>query len=160
MSESLPLPISVNIVYIRDAKEIYKNEGLRYETPGAAGLDLRACIEEEQYTIQPGERQVIPCGIAIEPLTTNIAGFIYSRSGIGAIHGLIVAQGVGVIDPDYRGEIIVILLNTSQEKRYVNRGDRIAQLVFQPAFQVLIKEKTILDETCRGESGFGHTGEQ
>ena len=87
-----------------------------------------------------GGRLAIPSGIAVEPLTPGIAGFVYSRSGLGAMQGLTVAQGVGVIDPDYRGEITVVLLNTSGEERRLRRGDRIAQLVFQPALQVELEE--------------------
>ena len=87
-----------------------------------------------------------------------VAGFVYSRSGLGAKEGLVVAQGVGVIDPDYRGEIIVWLLNTSQTPISINQGDRIAQLVFlnyyQPAFNIV----TQLGTTQRGAGGFGHTG--
>ena len=94
----------------------------------------------------------------MEPLTPGIAGFVYSRSGLGAVQGLTVAQGVGVIDPDYRGEIAVVLLNTSGEPRRLRRGDRIAQLVFQPAFQVELEESDSLGQTGRGSGGFGHTG--
>ena len=95
---------------------------------------------------------------AVEPLTPGIAGFVYSRSGLGAMQGLTVAQGVGVIDPDYRGEITVVLLNTSGEERRLRRGDRIAQLVFQPALQVELEECETLGATGRGSGGFGHTG--
>lgn len=94
----------------------------------------------------------------VEPLTPGIAGFVYSRSGLGAMQGLTVAQGVGVIDPDYRGEITVVLLNTSNEERRLRRGDRIAQLVFQPALQVELEECETLGATGRGSGGFGHTG--
>ena len=88
----------------------------------------------------------------------GIAGFVYSRSGLGAMQGLTVAQGIGVIDPDYRGEITVVLLNTSNEERRLRRGDRIAQLVFQPALQVELEECETLGATGRGSGGFGHTG--
>ncbi len=111
MSAFLHSEVSIRFMYLRDAKKIYTTSGIAYETPASVGLDLRACIEETSLTILPGERETIPCGIAIEPLEKNLAGFVYSRSGLGAIHGLTVAQGVGVIDPDYRGEIIVVLLN-------------------------------------------------
>ncbi len=94
----------------------------------------------------------------MEPLCSGVAGFVYSRSGLGAVQGLTVAQGVGVIDPDYRGEITVILLNTSTEERRLRRGERIAQLVFQPAFQVEMETSDTLSATERGAGGFGHTG--
>lgn len=158
MSVILHSEIHIRFMYFRNAKKLYTTSGIVYETPASVGLDLRACIEETSLTILPGERKNIPCGIAIEPLEKNIAGFVYSRSGLGAIHGLTVAQGVGVIDPDYRGEIIVILLNTTNVPGHINRGDRIAQLVFQPAFQVNLTETTQLDNTSRGAFGFGHTG--
>ena len=151
----------VRIRYLRDAKAVYASEGsegLRYATPGSVGLDLRACCEEEETLIPAGGRLALPTGIAVEPLTPGVAGFVYSRSGLGAVRGLTVAQGVGVIDPDYRGEITVILLNTSAETQRLRRGERIAQLVFQPAFQVGLETSETLSATQRGEGGFGHTG--
>ena len=128
----------VKIQYLRDAWERYRAEGkgIAYATAGSVGLDLRACLDTEEVEIPAGERLAIPSGIAIEPLVPGIAGFVYSRSGLGAVQGLTVAQGVGVIDPDYRGEISVVLLNTSTMPHRLRRGDRIAQLVFQPAMQV------------------------
>jgi dUTP pyrophosphatase len=127
-------------------------------TAGSAGLDLRADIEAETLTIAPGQRAAIPTGIAIAIDTPGVAGFLYSRSGLGAKHGLTVAQGVGVIDPDYRGEIIVWLLNTSTESRTISRHDRIAQLILAPFLRPLITPVDDLDATARGEGGFGHTG--
>ena len=140
----------VRIQYLRDSQAVYTAngaEGLRYATSGSVGLAIPA-----------GGRLAIPSGIAVEPLTPGIAGFVYSRSGLGAMQGLTVAQGVGVIDPDYRGEITVVLLNTSNEERRLRRGDRIAQLVFQPALQVELEECETLGATGRGSGGFGHTG--
>ena len=95
----------VRIQYLRDSQAVYTAngaEGLRYATSGSVGLDLRACLEEDEAAIPAGGRLAIPSGIAVEPLTPGIAGFVYSRSGLGAMQGLTVAQGVGVIDPDYR----------------------------------------------------------
>lgn len=158
MSSLMHQPIHVNFTYLRDTKQLYTTKGLTYATPQSVGLDLRACFQPEEITIHPGERHAIPSGIAIEPITQHISGFIYSRSGLGAVDGLTVAQGVGVIDPDYRGELTIILLNTSKECRHIKRGDRIAQLVFQPAFQVILEEVAVLENTSRGTSGFGHTG--
>ena len=151
----------VRIQYLRDSQAVYTAngaEGLRYATSGSVGLDLRACLEEDAAAIPAGGRLAIPSGIAVEPLTPGIAGFVYSRSGLGAMQGLTVAQGVGVIDPDYRGEITVVLLNTSGEERRLRRGDRIAQLVFQPALQVELEECETLGATGRGSGGVGHTG--
>lgn len=129
-----------------------------YSTTGSAGFDLRACIDEETLTIPAGERRAIPTGIAIDIKSPSVAGFVYSRSGLGTKEGLTVSQGVGVIDPDYRGEIIVSLLNTSDQTRRLRRGQRIAQLVFQPVHQARLTKVTDLSETARGAGGFGHTG--
>lgn len=129
-----------------------------YATPNSAGLDLRAMIQEEHVSIRPGDRLPIPTGIAIEPMLPGVAGFLFSRSGLGAKKGLTVSQGVGVIDPDYRGEIIVSLLNTSQDTIVVTRGMRVAQLVFLPYFHATLEPVKELSDTTRGEGGFGHTG--
>ncbi len=128
-------------------------------TPVAVGIDLRACFVEEEIGLAPGARAAIPAGVAIEPVTPGIAGFVYSRSGLGAKHGLVVAQGVGVIDPDYRGEIIVWLLNTSGKDMIIRQGERIAQLAFQPYVRPEIRCVAQLSETSRGSGGFGHTGQ-
>lgn len=130
---------------------------LHYATKYSVGIDLRASLEKE-LVIQPGDRVIVGTGIAIEIVTPNIAGFIFSRSGLGIKQGLVVAQGVGVIDPDYRGEIKVGILNTSKETRIIKPKDRIAQLVFMPAYQARLIETSSLSETQRGQGGFGHTG--
>ncbi len=151
----------VKILYHREAEKLYVNEseeGIEYATIGSVGLDLRACIEEGEVCIEAGERLAIPTGISIEILRENTAAFVYSRSGLGAKTGLTVAQGVGVIDYDYRGEIIVFLLNTSQQKHVVKKGERIAQLVFQEAYRLEVVKADSLGQTQRGQGGFGHTG--
>lgn len=147
---------SVKIQYLRDSQNLYEG-GIRPATQGAAGMDLRACMEDE-IIILPGERAKVPSGIAIEPCAENVAGFVYSRSGLGAVKGLTVAQGVGLIDPDYRGEIIIFLLNTSKDTLKVNRGERVAQLVFQAYFVLEPITSENLSESDRGSGGFGHTG--
>lgn len=149
---------SVRIQYLRDAREIYGG-GLTYATPGSAGLDLRACMDEDELCIAPGARAGVPAGVAVEPPDADSAAFVYSRSGLGAVKGLTVAQGVGVIDPDYRGEICVWLLNTSPEPICVRRGDRVAQLVFQPVRRPCPVAADSLSDTERGAGGFGHTGD-
>lgn len=133
-------------------------ETFTYATPGSAGIDLRACMEEAEVRIGPGGRHAFPTGAAVECTMPGVAGFVYSRSGLGTGEGLVVAQGVGVIDPDYRGEIVVCLLNTSDQVRTVTRGQRIAQLVFQPAFRAVVEPVEELSATVRGAGGFGHTG--
>ncbi|MFI3272071.1 MAG: dUTP diphosphatase [Pseudomonadota bacterium] len=156
----------MKILYLRDSEELYSHSnGLCYATEASAGLDLRACWELDQQAGQPdsitiaaGARHAIPTGICMEIMQAGIAGFVYSRSGLGAKHGLTMAQGVGVIDADYRGELIVWLLNTSNEERTVHRGDRIAQLVLQPVYHACVEAVDSLSDTARGAGGFGHTG--
>ena len=148
---------SVDVCYLRDAAVLY-GEGLGYATPESAGMDLRACFAEDEMTIEPGARAAVPSGISVAPGVPGVAGFLYSRSGLGAVKGLVVAQGVGVVDADYRGEIVVWLLNTSDEPFVVHRGDRVAQLVFQPVCRLEPHAVEALTETTRGSGGFGHTG--
>jgi len=153
------LEIAINVFFFRNAASIYGKQGLAPSTPESAGTDLRAClIEGESLFIPVGERRPVPSGIALEPTVPGIAGFIYSRSGLGAVKGLTVAQGVGVIDPDYRGEITVFLLNTGMKDYTVQNGERIAQLIFQPYVRPLFASVGILGATDRGAGGFGHTG--
>ncbi|MBR4422819.1 MAG: dUTP diphosphatase [Mailhella sp.] len=149
----------LRVLYLRDAAELYGG-GPAYATPGSAGLDLRACMDADSLTIGPGERACVPAGICVEACVPGAAGFIYSRSGLGAVKGLCVAQGVGVVDADYRGEIMVWLLNTSKEQRTVLRGERVAQLVFQPVLRLAAVPAEGLSDTGRGSGGFGHTGRQ
>lgn len=153
----------VRVCYLSDdARQLYEAQGgLSYATPHAAGMDLRACphdAHEEEVTIAAGQRALIPTGIAVQPQHEGMAGFIYSRSGLGAREGLTVAQGVGVVDSDYRGEIMVMLLNTSDTEKRLRRGERMAQLVFQPIVRAELTIVDALDPTERGAGGFGHTG--
>ena len=147
----------VDVRYLRDAARVY-GEGLCYATPESAGMDLRACFDEEERVVEPGERVAVPSGVCVEPRVSGVAGFLYSRSGLGAVKGLTVAQGVGVIDADFRGEIVLWLLNTSNAPLTVRRGDRVAQLVFQPVCRLEPRTVDVLSETTRGSGGFGHTG--
>ena len=156
--------MKLNVLYLRDSRSIYGEGGLCGATDRAAGLDLRACFDADAVAAAPGERVAVPSGIAVEPLPDDgeppAAGFVYSRSGLGAVKGLCVAQGVGVVDADYRGEIMVWLLNTSKEQRTVLRGERVAQLVFQPVLRLAAVPAEGLSDTGRGSGGFGHTGRQ
>jgi dUTP pyrophosphatase len=127
-------------------------------TPHAAGYDLCAALSAD-VTVPPGARAAIPTGLAIEIGRPGVAAFVFSRSGLGARDGLTVAQGVGVIDPAYRGEIKVWLMNTAAEPRTVRPGQRIAQLLFLPVFTAALIPAETLSETDRGAGGFGHTGE-
>lgn len=150
----------VKISYLRESKALYGDEGISPATSHSCGTDLRACFKEEKICIESGERYPIPTGIALEICEPNIAAFLYSRSGLGAKTGLTVAQGVGVIDPDYRGEIIAFMLNTSKQAISIEKGERIAQLVFQPYVSVRFEECEELSQTERGSGGYGHTGKK
>lgn len=151
-------PVSVCYLNVA-ARELYESQGgLRYATPQSAGLDLRVCCEQETLSIAAGERLCVPTGLALAPGQIGVAGFVYSRSGLGAVQGLTVAQGVGLIDPDYRGEIMVFLLNTSNSAKQLRRGERMAQIVFQPFFRAELTVVDALDSTQRGAGGFGHSG--
>lgn len=148
----------VKIHYLGESKALYGKRGACPATSQACGLDLRACISEDSICIEPGERCAIPTGIAIEICEKNVASFLYSRSGWGAKTGLTIAQGVGVIDPDFRGEITAYMLNTSKEPITVEKGNRIAQLVFHPYVSVTLEECEELTLTERGTGAYGHTG--
>lgn len=158
--DSTKSTIGVKVLFFGAARELYGSVGPAAATGGSAGFDLCAALLEDtpEMDILPGERAIIPTGIAIEPMRSGVAGFVYSRSGLGAAKGLTVAQGVGLIDPDYRGEISVYLLNTSSVPHRLRRGDRIAQLVFQPFFTPGWEVADTLSDTERGAGGFGHTG--
>ena len=127
-----------------------------YARAGDAGVDLRASIEA---TIPPrGGRELVPTGIAVA-IPRGYAGFIQPRSGLALHHGVTCLNTPGLIDADYRGELKVLLVNTDPEAAFaVHRGDRIAQLVIQAVEHVSFREITDLDDTGRGEGGFGHTG--
>jgi dUTP pyrophosphatase len=150
--------IKVRLKFLRQAALLYGLAAPAGATAAAAGVDLRADLEGEEISLAPGERQMLPTGIAIEPEEEGVAAFVYARSGLGGVSGLTVAQGVGVIDPDYRGEIKVPLLNTGRETRRLRKGDRIAQLIFQPFYRAHFTLVEELGGTERGEGGFGHTG--
>ncbi len=127
-----------------------------YESREAAGADLRACIEEA-VTVEPGKTCFIPTGLAME-IPVGCAGLIYARSGLSCKKGLAPANKVGVIDSDYRGEVIVALHNHGQNPQTVNPGDRIAQLVITPVLTPGFCEVAELSDTVRAGSGFGSTG--
>lgn len=145
-------------VKVKFLHPVWREYPLDHATPLSAGLDLRACIDQESLTIPPGKRLPFPAGLSIEVLEPGVAGFIYSRSGLGTKKGAVVTQGVGVVDPDYRGEIIVSLHNISAQGVTIHRAERIAQLLFQPVFQADIQAVDELSATSRGHGGFGHSG--
>ncbi len=127
-----------------------------YGSKYAAGADLYACIDSA-VSVQPGETHLIPTGLAME-IPEGYAGLIYARSGLASKKGLAPANKVGVIDSDYRGEVLVALHNHSTVTAVVEPGERIAQLVITPYVVGLFEEADELSETVRGEGGFGSTG--
>jgi dUTP pyrophosphatase len=127
-----------------------------YATPGASGLDLRACVERE-VCLAPGARALVPTGIALA-LPTGYEGQVRGRSGLALHHGIVLPNAPGTIDSDYRGEVKVVLLNAGSDAFRINRGDRIAQLVIAPVAHAEWHEMKELPETSRATGGFGHTG--
>jgi len=130
----------------------------RYATAGAAGMDLSACLMEETLVLEPGQRALVPTGIAIAVPPAHM-GLIFARSGLASKQGIALANGVGVVDCDYRGEVKVALINLGQERVVINHGERIAQLVITPFLQAHPIEVEELDDTDRGAGGFGSTGQ-
>ncbi len=127
-----------------------------YETGHASGMDLRAAVSGP-VTLAQGERALIPTGLHIA-LPAGTEAQVRPRSGLAIRHGVSMLNAPGTIDADYRGEIRVILINLGQEPFTVARGDRIAQLVIAPVLSATWQEVETLEETVRGEGGFGHTG--
>ena len=128
-----------------------------YATPGAAAMDLHACVDGA-VTIPAGGRRVIPTGIAIALPSADYVALVFARSGLGIKHGVAPANCVGVIDSDYRGEIMVGLHNAGESDYTVQPGDRIAQLMVVPVVQAQVQMVEELDDTARGAGGFGSTG--
>jgi dUTP pyrophosphatase len=127
-----------------------------YESALAAGMDLRAAVDEPQV-LRPGARAAIPTGLAIA-LPPGFEAQVRPRSGLALRAGVTALNSPGTIDADYRGEVKVILINHGEEELTVRRGDRIAQLVIAPVVQATWAEVASLDETPRGSGGFGSTG--
>lgn len=127
-----------------------------YGSVGSAGADLYACLEEP-LTLAPGESGWIPTGIAIE-VPEGYAGLIYARSGLACKQGLAPANKVGVVDSDYRGQVVVVLYNHSSEPRMIHHGDRIAQLLITPVLAPSFQFVECLAVSERGAGGFGSTG--
>jgi dUTP pyrophosphatase len=128
-----------------------------YASAGAAAMDLHACVDAP-VTIPAGGRAVIPTGIAIALPSPDYVALIFARSGLGIKHGIAPANCVGVIDSDYRGEILVGLQNSGDRDYTVQPADRIAQLMVTPVIQARIRMVEELDDTTRGAGGFGSTG--
>jgi dUTP pyrophosphatase len=128
-----------------------------YATQGAAGLDLRACIDAP-LTIAPGETHLIPSGMAIHLADPGMAALILPRSGLGHKHGIVLGNLVGLIDSDYQGQIFVSTWNRGREPFTLNPLERLAQLVVVPVLQVAFNVVDTFDASERGDGGFGSTG--
>jgi len=127
-----------------------------YETKGSAGMDIRAFLENPMILL-PGEVKLIPTGLTME-LPLGYEAQIRARSGLALKYGIALANGVGTIDSDYRGELGVLLINLGKQAFEINDGDRIAQLIIAKYERITWNEKETLSETERGSGGFGHTG--
>lgn len=128
----------------------------RYETAGAAGMDVEAAVGQD-LEIQPGERVLVPTGLSVA-LPEGYEIQVRPRSGLAVKHGVTILNSPGTIDSDYRGEIKVALINLGTTAYTVQRGDRIAQLVLAPVVRAIVHKVTVLDKTQRDTGGFGHTG--
>ncbi len=128
----------------------------QYMTPGASGMDLFASLEKD-VTLEPGERKIIPTGIAVA-IPEGFEGQIRPRSGLAIQNGIGLVNGPGTIDSDYRGEIGVLLINFGKEPYTIRPGDRIAQMVISQVHRANLEEVDDLPATQRQAGGFGHTG--
>jgi dUTP pyrophosphatase len=129
----------------------------KYGTPGAAGLDLRACLDKA-LTLNPGESQLVPSGIAIHIGDPGYAAIVLPRSGLGAKNGIVLGNLVGLIDSDYQGQVFISVWNRGQAAFTIQPMDRIAQLVVLPVQQVEFNVVADFEGSSRGAGGFGSTG--
>jgi dUTP pyrophosphatase len=129
-----------------------------YATPGSAGVDLRACVDES-VNLEPGQTELIPSGMAIHIADSSLAAIILPRSGLGHKHGIVLGNLVGLIDSDYQGQVFVSCWNRGHASFMINPGDRLAQMVFVPVVQANFEVVQEFDCSDRGVGGFGHTGQ-
>lgn len=125
---------------------------------GSAGLDLCAFCPDADITVKPMQRVLIPTGIAVQLPSANYTALLFARSGLALRQGLCLANGVGVIDSDYRGEVQVAATNLSAQDIVVQHGQRIAQLLLMPVVPAVVEEVPSLENTSRGSGGFGSSG--
>lgn len=131
----------------------------QYATPGSAGMDLRACLQQP-LTLTPGDTALVPSGIAIHIADAGYAALLLPRSGLGHKHGIVLGNLVGLIDSDYQGEVLVSCWNRGRDAFTVQPGERIAQLVLVPVMQACFQVVEEFEESQRGAGGFGHSGHQ
>ncbi len=146
--------IEVKILDERIGRDIALPE---YATHGSAGMDLRACVESE-ITLEPGQCELIPTGIAVHIADPGLAAILLPRSGLGHKHGIVLGNLVGLIDSDYQGQLFVSCWNRGQRSFVVKVGERIAQMVIVPVVQANFEIVEEFNASDRGEGGFGHTG--
>ncbi len=130
-----------------------------YATDGSAGIDLRAMLDEP-LTLEPGQTELLPTGMAIHIEDPSLAAMILPRSGLGHKHGIVLGNLVGLIDSDYQGELMVSCWNRGNTTFVVEPGERIAQLILVPVVQAKLEIVDSFDESDRGAGGFGHTGKR
>lgn len=128
-----------------------------YVTDGAAGIDLRACLDRK-LLIGPGKTELIPTGISVHIKDTSVCATILPRSGLGHKHGIVLGNLVGLIDSDYQGQLFVSCWNRGDRQYLIDVGERIAQLVFMPVIKAEFEIVSSFEESQRGDGGFGHTG--
>ena len=128
-----------------------------YATQGSAGIDLRACPDQD-LTVEPGQCELIPTGLAIHIADPSITAVLLPRSGLGPKHGIVLGNLVGLIDSDYQGQVMVSCWNRSGSSFTIQPGDRIAQMVFLPVIQVTLEPVEEFSKSDRHTGGFGHTG--
>ena len=129
-----------------------------YATPGSAGLDLRAALEQP-LALHPGQTELLPTGISIHIADPGLAAIIVPRSGLGHKHGIVLGNLVGLIDSDYQGQLFVSCWNRGDTVYQIDIGERIAQLVIVPVVQATFTQVSDFDHSARGEGGFGSSGQ-
>ncbi|WP_422444267.1 MULTISPECIES: dUTP diphosphatase [unclassified Endozoicomonas] len=128
-----------------------------YATEGSAGIDLRACLDQPM-SLEPGQTQLLPTGMAIHIEDPSLAAMILPRSGLGHKHGIVLGNLVGLIDSDYQGQLMVSCWNRGNTTFTIQPGERIAQLILVPVVQARLEIVASFDESDRGAGGFGHSG--
>ncbi|MFQ6006907.1 MAG: dUTP diphosphatase [Woeseia sp.] len=128
-----------------------------YATGGSAGLDVRACIDEP-ISVEPGETELVPTGLAIHIGDSGLAAVLLPRSGLGHKHGLVLGNLTGLIDSDYQGQVFISCWNRGSQAYEIRPGERVAQMVFVPVEQVRFEVVEEFRDSARGDGGFGHSG--
>lgn len=145
--------MKVKVIKINDSIDLPK-----YQTEGAAAMDLHVYPDNDKELLPNGQSRVFRTGIKMHIADPNVVGLIVPRSGLGIKEGIVLSNGTGVIDSDYQGEIKVALQNTGVVSRYVEKGERVAQIFFVPVVKVDFEEVESFEATERGEDGIGSTG--